>query len=271
MWRYNIILFFISAIFSFIVIPFIYDLLRKNNCTSLNYRNQNTPIGMGLVFVLVQSFVIITFVQFKNNSNTFNFFYIFSIQMIALIGVIDDLIGEKEVKGFRGHIYSLFNLRLTTGGLKLIIGGVVGLLVSLTLSKNPFELIVNILIIGLFTNLINLFDLRPGRACKVFIVFSILMIFSAMSKEYNYIITSLMGNVLVYIPYDLKAKSMMGDAGSNVLGMTLGVFCAATQSISIKIVYLIVIVIIHVVSEFRSLTEIIDNNKVLCYIDKLGR
>lgn len=271
MWRYSIILFFTSVALSFIVIPLIYELLINNNCTALNYRKQLIPIGMGLVFILVQSFVILIFTLYKNYSDTFIFSYIISILIIGLIGIIDDLIGEKEVKGFKGHISSLFKLKLTTGGLKLIIGGAAALVVSLAISINLLELIVNILVIGLFTNLINLFDLRPGRASKVFIILSILLIISAKLKGYNYIMTSLMGIILVYVPYDLKAKSMMGDAGSNVLGMTLGVFCAGTQSISVKILYLILLVTIHVISEFHSLTEIIDNNKVLCYIDKLGR
>lgn len=267
----NIILFFASTALSFNVIPLIYGLLMNNNCTALNYRKQHIPIGMGLVFILVQSFVILIFNLYKNFSDTFVYLYIISILMIGLIGIIDDLIGEKEVKGFKGHISSLLKLKLTTGGLKLIIGGVAALIVSITVSKNLLELIVNILIIGLFTNLINLFDLRPGRASKVFLLLSILLTLSARLKGYNYILASLMGILLAYLPYDLKAKSMMGDAGSNVLGMTLGVFCVGTQSISVKVLYLIVLVIIHVISELHSLTEIIDNNKVLCYIDKLGR
>ncbi len=271
MWGYNIVLFFISGALSFIVIPLIYGMLINNNCTALNYRKQPIPIGMGLVFILVQSFVILIFALYENTNDTFVFSYIISILMIGLIGIIDDIIGEKEVKGFKGHITSLLKLKLTTGGLKLIIGGAAALIVSLIISINFIELIVNILIIGLFTNLINLFDLRPGRACKVFILLSIILIISAKLRGYNYIISSLLGIILVYLPYDLRVKSMMGDAGSNVLGMTLGVFCAGTQPFSIKVLYLVVLVTIHIITEFYSLTEIIDNNKILCYIDKLGR
>ncbi|WIV10981.1 glycosyltransferase [Proteiniborus sp. MB09-C3] len=267
----SIMLFFISGILSFIAIPLIYGLLINNNCKALNYRKEQIPVGMGLVFILTQSFVVFIYVLYKNIKDVFVFSYIISILMIGLIGIIDDIIGEKEVKGFKGHISSLIKLRLTTGGLKLIVGGMASLLVSLTISTNIIDIIINGLIIGLFTNLINLFDLRPGRASKVFILLSIILIFSSRLNEYNYVITSLLGIVLVYLPYDLKAKSMMGDVGSNVLGMTLGAFCAGTQSILIKSLYLVLLIVLHIISECYSLTEIIDNNRLLCYIDKLGR
>lgn len=271
MWSYSIVVFFISSALSLMAIPLIRDLLISNNCTALNYRKQHIPIGMGLVFVLVQSFVILTLGLYKNTIDNFIFSYIISILMIGLIGIIDDLIGEKDVKGFKGHIASLLKLKLTTGGLKLIVGGVVALIISLTISVNIVELVVNVLIIGLFTNLINLFDLRPGRAGKVFILLSIILLLSAEIRDYNYIITSLLGIILVYLPYDLKAKSMMGDTGSNVLGMTLGVFCAGTQPFLAKVLYLTLLIIIHIITEFHSLSRIIDNNRLLCYIDRLGR
>lgn len=100
---------------------------------------------------------------------------------------------------------------------------------------------------------------------------SIILLLSAKIQDYNYILTSLLGIILVYIPNDLRAKSMMGDTGSNVLGMTLGVYCAGTQLFSVKVLFLVLLITIHIITEFYSITEIIDNNRILCYIDKLGR
>lgn len=156
MCSYNIKLFFISIGLSLMAIPLIHGLLINNNCTALNYKKQDIPIGMGLAFVLVQSIVILGFSLYKNSIDNFVLFYVISILIIGLIGIIDDLIGEKEVKGFKGHIASLLKLKLTTGGLKLIVGGSVALIISLAISENIFELIVNVFIISLFTNLINL-------------------------------------------------------------------------------------------------------------------
>lgn len=267
----NIIVFLLSAFLSLIAIPLIYNMLLTNNCIELNYKKKQIPIGMGLVFVIVQTFIILMVVLYSKTEESYIFLYIISILIIGIVGIVDDLIGEKEVKGFKGHISSLIKMKLTTGGLKLVVGGIASIIVSLTISKNVIDFIINVLVVGLFTNLINLFDLRPGRAGKVFIFLSIILILTTSLSRYNYIIISLLGILLVYMPYDLKAESMMGDIGSNVLGMTLGIFCAGTQFIWIKVLYLVLLIIIHIVSEYLSLTEIIEKNRILCYIDKLGR
>lgn len=267
----NLIIFLISTTLSSITIPLIYEMLLSNNCKTLNFRKQEIPVGMGLIFIIIQTSVISMFTLYKKTGVVYVLSYIISILIIGMVGIVDDLIGEKEVKGFKGHISSLMKMKLTTGGLKLIMGGVAASFVSFTISTKVIDLIVNVLLIALFTNLINLFDLRPGRAGKVFILLAIVLIFTAKMSKYNYIIISLLGIILIYLPYDLRAKSMMGDVGSNVLGMTLGVFCAGTHSIWIKTLYLFFLIIIHVISEYYSFTEIIDNNRLLCYIDKLGR
>lgn len=260
-----------SVVLGLIAIPLVYHLLLNNNCTALNFRKQEIPIGMGLVFILVQTFVIFIYTLYNTNNDTFTFAYIISILIVGLVGMLDDLVGEKEIKGFKGHISALMKFKLTTGGLKLLVGGASAFILSLTIYRNFFDFIINILLIALFTNLVNLFDLRPGRACKIFILISIVLILSAAVSKYNYILLSLLCLVLIYMPYDLKAKAMMGDTGSNVLGMTLGVFCAGTQTFSIKILYLFLLIILHIISEFYSITKIIEKNRFLCYIDKLGR
>jgi len=127
------------------------------------------------------------------------------------------------------------------------------------------------MLISLFTNLINLFDLRPGRASKVFLVLSVLLISTSLIKSYNYLLFSILGIVIAYIPYDLKAKVMMGDTGSNVLGITLGIYCAITHSFTIKLIYLGILIILHIISEFYSFSKIISNNKFLSFLDNLGR
>jgi len=127
------------------------------------------------------------------------------------------------------------------------------------------------MVIALFTNLVNLFDLRPGRASKIFIIFSILLILFQVVKGYNYIIYSSLGLILIYIPLDLKAKGMLGDVGSNALGITLGIFCVITQGYIAKIIYLVILVLFHVLAEIYSFTRIIENNRLLKFIDNLGR
>jgi UDP-N-acetylmuramyl pentapeptide phosphotransferase/UDP-N-acetylglucosamine-1-phosphate transferase len=115
-------------------------------------------------------------------------------------------------------------------------------------------------------------DLRPGRAIKGFLTIMIIMFFflAGYVKYFPFLIVP---NVLAYFNRDLKAKAMMGDTGSNVLGIAIGVIMVLgfSSSLTISGSWLLFLIAIHLLTERYSLTKIIENNKVLNYIDKLGR
>ncbi len=111
---------------------------------------------------------------------------------------------------------------MTTGLLKAGMGFFYCFIYIHNFSKNILDIVINTLVISLFTNLINLFDLRPGRSIKVFLLMSIIMLLTSTIIEYNFILYSIYGILFIYFPIDLKAKAMMGDIGSNAIGITLG-------------------------------------------------
>ncbi len=268
----DIVVFLVSIVATFFVAPFILEMLFKSGSVALNYKQENIPVGMGLLFILIQGFLMFAAsIYIPNIDKNIVLSYIITIVLIGLIGMIDDFIGETDIKGFKGHIKALFKGKLTTGGLKAIVGLFLAILFSTYSSNSYGEMIVNVFLITLFTNIVNLFDLRPGRASKVFLLLSVLLILTSYIKMYNFIIYSAIAIILVYIRYDLKAKAMMGDIGSNALGMTLGTFCVITHSLNIKIIYLIILIILHIISEVSSFSKIIKNNKFLSYLDNIGR
>ena len=116
----------------------------------------------------------------------------------------------------------------------------------------------------------NLLDLRPGRAIKVYILIMV-GIFITLTGYIKLLPLLILPNVLAYFNYDLKAKAMMGDTGSNVLGISIGILFVMGYSLKVRIAWLVFLVFIHILTEKYSLTKIIENNKVLNYIDKLGR
>ena len=185
-------------------------------------------------------------------------------------GALDDLIGNRSVSGLKGHFKSLFKGKLTTGGFKALFGGFVGLIISVCISKNIADIIVNTLVIALSTNLMNLFDLRPGRAIKVYLVIMI-AIFFTLTGYVQILPLLILPNVLAYFNYDLKAKAMMGDTGSNVLGISIGILMVMGYTFKVRVSWLVFLVLIHILTEKFSLTKIIEKNKVLNFIDKLGR
>lgn len=251
-------------------IPLFKNLLTNSNLIRPNYKGENIPVGMGIVFlpmIIINSIILIYF----NLVDTLNLMlFLFGIISMFFAGALDDIIGNRDVSGLGGHFRSLFKGNLTTGGFKAVFGGFVGLLISVVISKNVFDIIINTLIIALSTNLMNLLDLRPGRAIKVYLTIMTVILFN-VSKSIKSLIYLILPNVLAYFNYDLKAKAMMGDTGSNVLGISIGIIFAISFPFEIRISWLVFLIFIHLLTEKYSLTKIIENNKILNYIDKLGR
>lgn len=266
-----LISFLISLILTYIFMPMVKNMLVSSNVICENFKKEKIPNAMGLVFIFAQVITLGIIEIFYDFGNEFNLIYLLGFIFIGLIGLLDDLIGDKDTKGLKGHIRSFFKANLTTGAIKAFLGLFIALVVSSFISDDFLSFIVNGLLIGLFTNFINLFDLRPGRASKVFFIISLLLLVFNLGKENNYIILSIYGILVPYISLDLKAKVMMGDTGANVLGYTLGIMFAVNYGMKIKVVVLIILILIHLLAEKISFSKIIEENKFLRYLDNMGR
>ena len=85
----------------------------------------------------------------------------------AAFGGYDDLAGSGDRRGFRGHLGALAHGELTTGAAKLGGIGATGLAPAPCSAGGPVDALLNAGLIAGGANLVNLFDLRPGRAIKV--------------------------------------------------------------------------------------------------------
>ena len=266
------IIFLLGLIGTYLMIPLFKNLLIESNCIRPNYRGEMIPVSMGIVFLpmIIINGIIMAFFTIDAISMLCLFLFIFGMMAMFFAGIIDDTIGNRDVSGLKGHFKSLFKGKLTTGGFKALFGGFVGLIISVSISKNIVDIIVNTLIIALSTNLMNLFDLRPGRAIKIYLVIMI-TIFITLTGYIKILPLLILPNVLAYFNFDLKAKAMMGDTGSNVLGISIGILMAFGYTLNVRIGWLVFLVLIHLLTEKFSLTKIIEKNKVLNFIDRLGR
>lgn len=267
----NIISFLMSLILSYIAAPMILDMLYRGRTVGLNYNKEEIPLGMGILFVLIQAINMGFFVIMDWIDTQVVLSYLMAFVLMGLVGLLDDLIGEEDVKGFKGHIKAFFKGKMTTGLLKAGMGFLIALFIAMIFSQDIFDIAINTLIISLFTNLINLFDLRPGRAIKVFLLMSLIMIATSIKNEYNFILYSIYGILFIYFPLDLKARAMMGDVGSNVIGITLGVYCILTQTMLARLIYLLILIFIHILAEKISFTKVIEKSSFLKFLDNLGR
>ncbi|MCT4606796.1 MAG: glycosyl transferase [Marinisporobacter sp.] len=262
---------FLGFVFTKLMVPMFMNLLYETECIKNNYRGENIPVGMGLVFIPgITSLVIFLLLCLNKSDFVYVVLFLVGTLGMGLAGLLDDLLGNRNVTGLKGHFKKLLKFELTTGGFKAAFGGLLSVAISVIISHNIVDIFMNTLIIALFTNFINLLDLRPGRALKGFLVTAIILILSPIYKEFRFLMMGLIGCVLAYIPYDLKAKSMMGDVGSNILGISLGIVCSSLD-FSTRMIALSFLILLHLYTEKYSLTKTIEKVKILKYFDEIGR
>ena len=265
-----VFIFIIAILLETVVIHIVLPMLTRSGAVRDNYRHDQVPVAGGLTFPIT---ILLCYVLIQlTNGYTGNRFtlYLLAVIGMAFLGFIDDMLGQRDSLGFRGHFSRLLkNGELTTGALKALGGGMIAIYVSLFYSRNLGEFVVNVLVIALFTNCMNLFDLRPGRCVKAFLLLFIPLFL--VSESYYTLFIPMAGAVLAYFPHDLKAQVMMGDAGSNVLGMTLGIMAVYGLELPAKLVILVGLILLHIFTERYSLSKIIDSNPFLRWLDRLGR
>lgn len=248
-------------------------LLNKYPRTVKNFRGQAIPVGYGLYlwsWAVAGSLALWAASHWTSKPAQAAFLF---VSVIGLMGLLDDYFGEHGKGGFRGHFTRLLReRRLTTGAAKAIFGGASALAAAFILRDAPYMVLPDALLIALSANFINLLDLRPGRAGWVFNVLLALLTLAVFSHpqfiHYLAMVIPCLLALLVLLPKDRKARWIMGDSGSNVLGGLLGVCAVAYLGHPAKLILLLLLIAIHFYAEKRSLSQLIGTNPVLCYLDK---
>ncbi|WP_066637515.1 hypothetical protein [Desulfolucanica intricata] len=262
---------FLGYIITLIIIIPVINMIKEAKFVRPNFRGELIPVGVGIVFFITSLIVfipclIISPIEIKHKSVQL----LAAIAGITCLGLIDDNWGSRDATGLKGHFKQLFKGRITTGAIKALGGGLIAFIISIFQGQG-IQILLNTLIIALSINSINLLDLRPGRAGKGFILGALfLTIFGWERIELNFLFIFL-GALIAYLPFDLKANVMMGDSGSNALGIILGIISVWILPLTVKIVLLVFLVTFHILTEKYSLTKIIEKNKLLDSLDRLGR
>lgn len=214
-------------------------------------------------------------------------------------GVIDDLAGSDSRRGLRGHLGALARGEITTGTVKLAGLAATGLACAALASRaragtpgrggpvaSAADAVINAGLIAGGANLINLFDLRPGRAIKVVLLSGgMIAAASALPRgtgpgEPGTGLASAAGLAGVAAPCgaavglltdDLRERAMLGDAGANALGAMLGAAAATSLSRPARATLLAGITGLTLASEKVSFTRVIERTPPLRWLDMLGR
>jgi UDP-GlcNAc:undecaprenyl-phosphate GlcNAc-1-phosphate transferase len=191
-------------------------------------------------------------------------------------GVLDDLAGSGKRRGLAGHLGALRHGEVTTGTVKLAGLAATGLAGGLLVGGRPSDVVINTGLIAGGANLLNLFDLRPGRAIKVAALSAGLIAAGGAVTGPDRsaglaAVAAPLGAGLALLPEDLGERAMLGDAGANALGAMLGAAAAQALSRPARAGLLAGIVALTVASERVSFTKVIERTPALRRLDMLGR
>ena len=190
---------------------------------------------------------------------------------VAVLGLIDDVLGAADERGWRGHARATAAGGFSPGLLKA--AGAAGLalfvLAGSALDTGDYLLAAAVLVLA--TNFFNLLDLRPGRSLKTLALLGAALTLGSMDLDPLWALGLFAGPLLVLLPFDLRERGMLGDTGSNVAGAVAGLWLILTLDTTGQLIALAVIGTATIYGEFRSISRLIDRTPGLRHLDSLGR
>ncbi len=249
-------------------------LVRQAGLTEENYRGESLPKAGGLV-VVISAVMLLGPLALAQELSGELFLpspgeqVLIFVLGVSLLGLIDDLAGHRG-RGIRGHLRELASGRISTGVIKAV--GTIGLALYAVSGRGigAGEFLLEASVLVLATNFFNLLDLRPGRAIKAFILLGAGLWIGGGSEPLK-TLALFTGAVLAYFPYDLRARAMLGDTGSNLVGALAGLWMVMTLSNTGLLVALGILIVLTGYGEIRSLNTLIERTPLLSRLDSIGR
>lgn len=266
-----LIIFFISRFISKKIVVMLCN-TDVSACKALNYRGMLIPAIGGIVFIpiMLATILLLLFLYPQRYSEYQSFLLL--VCSMGFAGIVDDLVGDKRIKGIGRHISSTFRGKMTTGFIKAATGIMAATIVCMRVSSGLPELAVNVLVTALWSNTLNLFDLRPGRAIKLYVLAALLLLYAALPDITAALpLLALLIGAFAYGSYDLKEVCMLGDTGANILGISLGYYSIILLEGGNRLILAAALFCLNLAAEKISINAMIDSSRILSYLDSLGR
>lgn len=242
-----------------------------------NVRGADVPVGVGIVLPVVllaggATLVLLDAGDVLQVPQDALAVSVLAAAGFGLLGLFDDLAGDRTAQGFRGHLSALRSGQLTTGAVKLFGGGALAVLVAAPTARERFwVLLADAALIALSANLANLFDRAPGRLAKVSLLAAVpIAVVAGVDAELAGP-TVVLGAVLALLVPDLRERLMLGDTGANVVGATLALAVVLTTAPSTRLIVLVVVGALNLLSERISFSRVIQEVRPLRWFDGIGR
>lgn len=201
------------------------------------------------------------------------------------LGALDDLAGDASSRGLRGHLSALGRGQVTTGAGKVLGLAVTGVLAAALVGadRDPtavranraaaVDVLLGCSVVAGTANLVNLLDLRPGRALKATLLLGAAMSLTGSTASGVSVASAsvAVGSAAAALRDDLAGASMLGDTGANAAGALLGVALVERWGRAGQLVALGVLTALTLASERVSFTAVIESTPVLRELDAWGR
>jgi UDP-N-acetylmuramyl pentapeptide phosphotransferase/UDP-N-acetylglucosamine-1-phosphate transferase len=140
----------------------------------------------------------------------------------GVCGAYDDQAGRPAERGFRAHLTALRAGRITSGTVRLVGIGAAGLAAGVLLKERPLDRLLAGVVVAGTAHLVNLLDVRPGRAVKAVVATGLAL------GTGTALAAAPVGAAAAIATDDLGERTMLGDAGAHALGAALGVAAVET-------------------------------------------
>jgi UDP-N-acetylmuramyl pentapeptide phosphotransferase/UDP-N-acetylglucosamine-1-phosphate transferase len=267
--------FLFSLLVAAVLVPLVRSRLAEAGMQRPNYRGVSLPVPIGVAIVPAALIALIPVTLLARLTDVDIFpsdlpLVLTFVPGVALLGLVDDVM-SGESRGWRGHAATAMGGGFSSGVLKA--AGTLGLalLVASSLQGSDTEFLVATAVLVLATNAFNLLDLRPGRAVKTLLLLGLGLTIATQIDEPAAALGILIGPVLVAGFFDLREKAMLGDCGSNAFGALAGIWIVLTLDSTELLIALVILVLINLYGEFRSLSAFIEKVPGIRHLDSLGR
>jgi hypothetical protein len=189
----------------------------------------------------------------------------------ATVGGYDDLRGDTHARGLAGHGRALAAGRLTSGHVKaasIVTSAVAASIISP--GGGAVDVLTNAVLGAGSANLVNLFDLRPGRAQKV-VLLGALPLWLTGGGASARLAAAAAGTCMAGASPDLGERGMLGDCGAGALGALLGTACAQLSGRRVRRTVAAGVVGLTLASERVSFSAVIERTPALAAADRWGR
>ena len=237
-----------------------------------NYAGRPVPavLGLGVVPAVVFGVLVATWGRSGGVPSLEDSIGLLALVAMAGAGLVDDLLGTGP-RGLRGHLGSLLAGRPTTGILKLAVGLAAGVVLAVILGGGPMRIVASAVLIAASTNVWNALDVVPGRAIKWALLPLVVALLAGWDQPAGLMAGAALGAAIGVLPFDLLERGMLGDAGSNALGLAVGFGLAATLPTAAVVVAAVVVLLLQAAAETVTISRLVEATGPLRWLDRVGR